>query len=103
MVKNHLELQFLSFISLIWIKENNIQWNTSKKELPWLKSKDGLKSFNPLEIAIINLNTEPEKQLIWMIQQKERSSEALKWIVLNHLESNIVRKLKMKCTFFYEI
>ena len=83
MVKNHLELQFLSFICLIWIKENNIQSKTSKKVFPGLKSKIGSKSLNSLEIAIKNLDTEPEKQLIliWMIQQKERSSEALKWIV----------------------
>ena len=79
--KKHLELQFLSFISLIWIKEDNIQSNNSKKVLPGLKSKDGLKSLKPLEIAIKNLDREPEKQLIWMIQQKERSSEELKWIV----------------------
>ena len=54
-----------------------------KNLLPGLKSKDGLKSLNSLEIAIKNLDTEPKKQLIliWMIQQKERSFEALKWIV----------------------
>ena len=83
MVQKHLELQFLGFLSFIWIKENNIQSKTSKKVLPGLKSKDGLKSLNSLEIGIKNLDTEPEKQLIliWMIQQKERSFEALKWIV----------------------
>ena len=71
-VKNHLESQFLSLIGLIWIKEKNIQSNTSKKVLPGIKSKDGLKSLNYLEIAIKNLNTEPEKQLIWMIEQKKK-------------------------------
>ena len=81
MVKKHLVLQFFSFISLIWIKENNIQSNTPKKILLGLKSEDGLTSLKALEIAIKNLDTEPEKQLIWMIQQKERSSEVLKWIV----------------------
>ena len=64
MVKNHLKLQFLSFISLIRNKEKNIQSNTSKKVWTGLQSIDGLRTLNPLEIVIENLDPEPEKQLI---------------------------------------
>ena len=48
--KKNLELQFLNFISLIWIKENTVKH--FKKVCTGLQSIDGLKSLKPLDIAI---------------------------------------------------
>ena len=52
--KKNLELQFLNFISLIWIKENTVKH--FKKVCTGLQSIDGLKSMKPLEIVIKNLD-----------------------------------------------
>ena len=53
MVKNPIELQLLSFINLIQIKEKNIcTIKHLKKTVHRAKSIDGLKSLKPLEIVI---------------------------------------------------
>ena len=61
--KKPLRIAILEFYKLNLNKKNHIQSSTSKKVSPGLKSKDGLKSLNSLEIAIKNLDMEPKKQL----------------------------------------
>ena len=75
--KNLLKLQLLSFISLIWKKEKNIQWNTSKKVCTGLQSLGGLKSLKPLEIAIENMD--PESNWVHVANQNGLQSLLKFW------------------------
>ena len=62
--KKPLRIAILEFYKLNLNKRKEYTVKHFKKVLPGLKSKDGLKSLKPLEIAIKNLDREPEKQLI---------------------------------------
>ena len=86
--KKNLELQFLNFISLIWIKENTVKH--FKKVCTGLQSIDGLKSLKPLEIVIktwilpLKYLTVCKDELMLQIKMGYKgfwSSEVPKWIV----------------------
>ena len=62
--KKPLKIAVLEFYKLNSKKGKNIQSNIQKKVCTGLQSIDGLRSLNPLEIVIENLDSEPEKQLI---------------------------------------
>ena len=66
-----------------------------------LQSIDGLKSLKPMEIAIENVDPEPEKQLSSCCKSKwtTKPFEVLKWIVWI-ICNPILSEKQIKCAFY---